>query len=79
LIDRDAAFFMGETIKYELAMEDRIDAMIDRAVKCLVRAKAMKQMLGTASPNEGSEQFKNLPSKKPNGPQKIRAPNGPGG
>jgi hypothetical protein len=46
MIDRDAGFFTLEVINEELAVEDRIDAMIDRAVKRLVQAKAMKQMLG---------------------------------
>ena len=35
----------------ELAMEERLDAAIDRAVKRLVRAKAMKQMLASPSLN----------------------------
>ncbi len=68
LIARDAAFFTQEVVKDELAVDDRIDAMIERAVKRLVQAKAMKQMLGSStSPNRGSDQAKKFPSNKPNG------------
>jgi len=52
-------------------VDERIDAMIDRAVKRLVQAKAFKQMLGTTSPNAGAEQPKKLPSNKPDGSAKI--------
>src|SRR5262245_46319503 len=39
---------VGEDLfKQELAMEERLDAMIDRAIKRLVQAKAMKQMLAS--------------------------------
>ena len=48
-----------EDFKDEIAIEERIDTMIDRAVKRLVQAKAMKQMLGTSSSNGG-----NGPTKK---------------
>jgi hypothetical protein len=46
--------------KDELAVEERIDAMIDRAVKRLVQARAMKQMLGTNSGNRENDQPKKL-------------------
>jgi hypothetical protein len=52
-------------------VDERIEAMIDRAVKRLVQAKAVKQMLGTNSPNERSGQPKRLPSNKPDGSQKV--------
>jgi len=71
LIARDAAFFSQELVKYELAVDERIEAMIDRAVKRLVQAKAMKQMLDTASPNGGSDHSKKLPSNKRNGSAKT--------
>jgi hypothetical protein len=58
LISRDAGFFTQEVVKHELAVEERIDAMIDRAVKRLVQAKAMKQMLGTSSSNGGNGRTK---------------------
>jgi hypothetical protein len=54
-IAQDAAFFTQEVVKDELAVDERIDAMIDRAV---VQAKAMKQMLGTTSSHGGKDQSK---------------------
>jgi hypothetical protein len=60
LIGREAGFFTLEVIKDELAVEDRIDTMIDRAVKRLVQTKAMKQMLGATFANRGSDQPKSL-------------------
>jgi len=39
-----------DDFKNEIALEERIDAMIDRAVKRLVQAKAAKEMLRTSSP-----------------------------
>jgi hypothetical protein len=56
---------------HELAVEQRIDAMIDRAIKRLIQTKAMKQMLGCASPNGGDDQPKRLQSGKPNGSKKA--------
>jgi len=48
---------VGEDIfKQELALEERLDAMIDRAVKRLVQAKAMKQMLASPSLNGQAQQ-----------------------
>jgi hypothetical protein len=35
----------GDAFKQELALDERLDAMIDRAVKRLIQIKAMKQML----------------------------------
>src|SRR2546429_1883493 len=52
LISRDAGFFTQEVVKHELAVDERIDAMIDRAVKRLVQAKTYKQMLGSISQME---------------------------
>ena len=40
-----ATFLSAEVFKQELALDERLDAIIDRAVKRLVQAKAMKQML----------------------------------
>jgi hypothetical protein len=59
MVGRDAAFFTPEVIKHELTLDERIDAMIDRAGKRLVQAKAMKQMLGTTSPNARTNRTKN--------------------
>jgi len=46
---RSADILGKDIFKLELAMEERLDAMIDRAVKRLVQAKAMKQMLASPS------------------------------
>jgi hypothetical protein len=49
---RDCAEILTEDVfKYEIAVEERLEAMIDRATKRLVQAKAMKQMLGQPSSN----------------------------
>jgi hypothetical protein len=65
VISRDAQFFTQEVVKHELAVDERIDAMTDRAIKRLVQAKAFKQMLGSTCANGRDDQF---PSNKPNGP-----------
>jgi hypothetical protein len=49
------------TFLREIEVDARIDVMIDRAVKRLVQAKAMKQMLSATSLNGASEQSKKLP------------------
>jgi hypothetical protein len=41
-------------------MEERLDAMIDRALKRLVQAKAMKQMLASPSLNGQAQQPKRI-------------------
>jgi hypothetical protein len=63
-----SVLFTDEAIEYDIGVEERIDAMIDRAIKRLVQTKAMKQMLG-ASTIENREQLKSKrPSNsKPNG------------
>jgi hypothetical protein len=38
--------FSDDVFKQELALDERLDAIIDRAVKRLIQTKAMKQMLG---------------------------------
>jgi len=40
-----------EDLKNEIALEERIDAMINAQVKRLVQIKAMKQMLRPSSSN----------------------------
>ncbi len=71
LIHREAGFFTLDVIKDEVAVEDRIDAMIDRAVKRLVQTKTMKQMLSAAFADRGSDQPKSLLSNKPQESAKI--------
>ncbi len=41
-----------DLFKSELALDERLDAMIDRAVKRLIQTKAIKQMLGQTSQSE---------------------------
>jgi hypothetical protein len=48
-IFQSAAAMSQEVIENELAVEERIDAMINGAIKRLVQTKAMKQMLNSAS------------------------------
>jgi len=43
-----AATLAWDTFKQELARDERLDAMIDRAIKRLIQTKAMKQMLTQA-------------------------------
>jgi len=45
-LSRSAATFSDDVFNQEIALDQRIDAMIDRAVKRLIQIKAMKQMLG---------------------------------
>jgi hypothetical protein len=50
-------------------MEERLDAMIDRALKRLVQAKAMKQMLASPSLNGQAQQPKRISVSKRAKPQ----------
>jgi hypothetical protein len=77
LLSRAAEFFTPEVVKQELAVDERVDAMIDRAHKRLVQTKAIKQMLDYPSPNgkdpngKDRQQRKASPSGKPNGSTKL--------
>ncbi len=44
-LSRSAANLSNDLFKQELALDERLDAMEDRAVKRLIQTKAMKQML----------------------------------
>jgi hypothetical protein len=52
-----------DLIKSELALDERLDAMIDRAVKRLIQTKAMKQMLDQTSAGRSADQPKRVESK----------------
>jgi hypothetical protein len=52
---QSAKAYSGDLFNQELALDERLDAMIDRAVKRLIQIKAMKQMLGAASADEGQQ------------------------
>ena len=72
LIGRSAAILLPEEVlKHELAVDERIDVMIDRAIKRSVQTKAMKQMLDRSSPTGGYERPKIVQSSKPNGSAKV--------
>jgi len=71
LLCQSSAVLTEDVFKHELAVEERIDAMIDRAIKRLIQSKAMKQMLDRTSPNGGYEQPKKIQSSKPNGSAKV--------
>jgi hypothetical protein len=49
LLFQSYATVSDELFKQELALDERLDAMIDRAIKRLIQIKAMKQMLGRTS------------------------------
>ncbi|MFZ0150364.1 MAG: hypothetical protein WAM72_18920 [Xanthobacteraceae bacterium] len=65
-----AATYSGEAFVRELMLEERLNAMIDRATKRLIQSKAMKQVLGHAPKKPKGEPMK-LPSEKAQ-PAKIR-------
>jgi hypothetical protein len=50
LISQAAATFTDDVIERELAIDERLDAMIDRAIKRLILIKGSKQALGLARP-----------------------------
>jgi hypothetical protein len=64
LLGQSAKVLTPEVVKNELAVDERIDAMIDRAIKRLVQTKAMKQMLVGTSPDRGGDQPKKIQSGK---------------
>ena len=63
LLFNSATNFSSDLFKQELALDERLDAMIDRAVKRLIQMKAMKQMLGDASADQSAGQQKRIESK----------------
>jgi hypothetical protein len=54
---------LGDLFKQEIALDERLDAMIDRAVKRLIQTKAMKQMLGQGSGDQSAGQQRRIESK----------------
>ena len=62
-IFQSAAVMSEEVIENELAVEERIDAMINGAIKRLVQTKAMKQMLSSASLKDRRERTARAESK----------------
>jgi hypothetical protein len=74
LMAGSSRIFTADLFKVELSVDERIDAMIDRAIKRLIQTKAMKQMLGGRPPSTGDDQSKKLQRSKPNGP--VNRPDG---
>ena len=63
-----SVLFTDEAIEYDIGVEERIDAMIDKAIKRLVQTKAMKQMLGFSTIENRDQLKSKRPSNgKPNG------------
>ena len=54
-LSESAEIVSMEDFQHQVALEERIDAMIERATKRLIQSKAMKQMLGEASPKKFEE------------------------
>jgi hypothetical protein len=62
-MSKSADALSGDLFKQELALDERLDAMIDRAVKRLIQTKAMKQMLGQTSGDQSAGRQKRIESK----------------
>jgi hypothetical protein len=71
LLKFSAATVSQDLFKHELALDERLDAMIDRAIKRLIQTKAMKQMLGHASGTGGDDQAKKIQNGRAGGSAKI--------
>ena len=56
--------FGGNVFKDELSLDERLDAMIDRAVKRLIQMKAVKQMLPQTKPDRADDLPRNSVVKK---------------
>jgi hypothetical protein len=61
---QSAEALSGDLFNQELARDERLDAMVDRAFKRLMQIKAMKPMLGAASADQVAGQRKRIDSKK---------------
>jgi hypothetical protein len=59
-----AATFSDDLFDRAIALDERLNAMIDRATKRLIHIKAMKQMLGPAPPEESKGEVIKLPERK---------------
>jgi hypothetical protein len=59
-----AATFSDDLFDRAIALDERLNAMIDRAIKRLTHIKAMKQMLGPAPPEESKGEVIKLPERK---------------
>jgi hypothetical protein len=64
LLERSAIAVSGDLFKQELALDERLDAMIDRAVKRLIQTKAMKQMLRQTDTERADDRPRKIAAKK---------------
>jgi hypothetical protein len=71
LLDESAAIFSPDNFKHELAVDERVDAMIDRAIKRLIQTKAMKQMVDRSYFYGGDDQRKKIHGPNSNGSAKV--------
>jgi hypothetical protein len=67
LIVLSAATLSQELFKLELTLDERLDAMIDRAIKRLIQTKAMKQMLDHTSRTGRDDEPRKIQNRKPDG------------
>jgi len=65
LAAKAAAFITTDRIIEDLMLEERLDAMIDRAIRRLAQGKMMKQIAGVAAER---------PERRPAAPLKLSAP-----
>jgi hypothetical protein len=61
LLVQSAANFSGDLFDQELTLDERLNAMIDRATKRLIHIKAMKQMLSQVHKQQQNDQVRKLP------------------
>ena len=59
-----SATFTDDFFDKELKLDERLDIMIDRAVKRLIQIKAIKQMLGQADAERGEDRVRKFGVKK---------------
>ncbi len=64
-LSQSAATLSNDLFKQELALDERLDAIIDRAVKRLIQTKAMKQMLTQTSTERVDVQPKRIVARRP--------------
>ena len=69
LLSESQKLISQDDFNQEIAVEERLDVMIDRAIKRLVQIKAMKQMLHYG--NGGHIRSYKVERRKSNGPSKI--------
>lgn len=72
---QSAAIYSNEIVQQEVALEERLDAMIDRATRRLIQTKGMKQVLHlTPTGNADHRQQKVTIGKTSNGSERTAKP-----